>query len=63
MQLKSRLVFLYAHKKVYRLRNILVAYLLKEPGAALPHHPAPCQVYNSNLKVDRLRPYFYIAVG
>ena len=34
MQLKSRLVFLHAHQKVYRWRNILVAYLLKELGVA-----------------------------
>ena len=32
MQLKSRLVFLHAHQKVYRLRNILVAYRQKELG-------------------------------
>ena len=34
MQLKSRLVFLHAHQKVYRWRDISVAYLLKELGAA-----------------------------
>ena len=49
MQLKSRLVFcLHAHQKVYQLRNILVAYELKELGAALPyqssvHIPTPFQ--------------------
>ena len=52
MQLKSRLVFLHAHQKVYQLRNISVAYRLKELGAALPHWssvhiPAPCQAYDS----------------
>ena len=52
MQLKSRLVFLHAHQKVYQLRNISVAYLLKELRVALPHQssiriPAPCQAYDS----------------
>ena len=50
MQLKSRLVFLHAHQKVYQLRNISVAYLLKELRAALPrqsgvHIPTPFPVY------------------
>ena len=54
MQLKSRLVFVHAHQKVYRLRNILVANLLKELGAALPHRSdvrilAPCQAYDSQM--------------
>ena len=50
MQLKSRLVFLHPHQKVYQLRNISVAYLVKELGAALPHQsgvhiPTPFPVY------------------
>ena len=57
MQLKSRLVFLHAHQKVYRLRNISVAYWLKELGAALPHQssvhiPTPCQAYDSQRSID-----------
>ena len=52
MQLKSRLVFVHEHRKVYRLRNISVAYLLKELWVAVPHQsgvciPAPCQAYDS----------------
>ena len=57
MQLKSRLVFLHAHQKVYRLRNISVAYWLKELGAALPHQsgvriPTPFPVYDCQRLTD-----------
>ena len=57
MQLKSRLVFLHAHQKVYRLRNISVAYWLKELGAALPHQsgvhiPTPFPVYDCQRSTD-----------
>ena len=51
MQLKSRLIFLHAHQKVYQLRNISVAYRLKELRAALPQQsgvrvPTPFPVYD-----------------
>ena len=57
MQLKSRLVFLHAHQKVYRLRNISVAYRLKELGAALPHQSGvhihtPFPVYDCQRLTD-----------
>ena len=57
MQLKSRLVFLHAHQKVYRLRNISVAYQLKELGAALLHQsgahiPTPFPVYDCQRSTD-----------
>ena len=57
MQLKSRLVLLHAHQKVYRLRNISVAYRLKELGAALPHQsgvhiPTPFPVYDCQTSTD-----------
>ena len=57
MQLKSRLVFLHAHQKVYWLRNISVAYWLKELGAALPHQSGvrirtPFPVYDCQRSTD-----------
>ena len=57
MQLRSRSVFLHAHQKVYWLRNISVAYLLKELSAALPYQsgvriPTPFPVYSCQRDTD-----------